>query len=179
MYGWKPPFRVTAAMGSTSAVRWWPRQRLLIRRQSGVQGGRGELLSRVAGRGSSSVRNASRPRLLSAKTNNECQLKSELIHFSGDQVLSCEGTGTTPIVPETLTSSVTKRGFFPRHCRAWRALADAAALRRLNRKVLSRPVTARARASAAGDSILKFRCCPNRSQSRRSQGRSQQLGITA
>ena len=35
-------------------------------------------------------------------------------YFSGDQVLSCEGTGVTPIVPKTLTSSGTKRGFFAR-----------------------------------------------------------------
>jgi hypothetical protein len=30
-------------------------------------------------------------------------------YFSGDQVLSCEGTGVMPIVPKTLTSSGTKR----------------------------------------------------------------------
>ncbi len=35
-------------------------------------------------------------------------------YFSGDQVLSCEGTGVAPIVPKTLTSSGTKRGFFTR-----------------------------------------------------------------
>src|SRR5713101_5820824 len=33
-------------------------------------------------------------------------------YFSGDQVLSCEGTGVAPIVPKTLTSSGAKRGFF-------------------------------------------------------------------
>jgi hypothetical protein len=32
-------------------------------------------------------------------------------YSSGDQVLSCEGTGVAPIVPKTLTSSGTKRGF--------------------------------------------------------------------
>jgi transposase len=35
-------------------------------------------------------------------------------YFSGDQVLSCEGTGVVPIVPKTETSSGTKRGFFTR-----------------------------------------------------------------
>src|SRR5215204_4113107 len=35
-------------------------------------------------------------------------------YFSGDQVLSCEGTGVSPVVPKTLTSSGTKRGFFTR-----------------------------------------------------------------
>ena len=35
-------------------------------------------------------------------------------YFSGDQVLSCEGTGIAPVVPKTLTSSGTKRGFFTR-----------------------------------------------------------------
>jgi transposase len=33
-------------------------------------------------------------------------------YFNGDQVLLCEGTGVAPIVPKTLTSSGTKRGFF-------------------------------------------------------------------
>src|SRR5271169_3637417 len=35
-------------------------------------------------------------------------------YFNGDQVLSCEGTGVTPVVPKTLTSSGVKRGFFTR-----------------------------------------------------------------
>src|SRR4051812_30609230 len=35
-------------------------------------------------------------------------------YFSGDQVLSCEGTGVAPVVPRTLTSSGAKRGFFTR-----------------------------------------------------------------
>src|SRR4030081_1286876 len=35
-------------------------------------------------------------------------------YFSGDQVLSCEGTGIAPIMPKVLTSSGTKRGFFTR-----------------------------------------------------------------
>ncbi|HYU11067.1 MAG TPA: IS1182 family transposase, partial [Stellaceae bacterium] len=35
-------------------------------------------------------------------------------YFSGDQVLACDGTGVAPIVPKTLTSSGTKRGFFTR-----------------------------------------------------------------
>src|SRR5580658_3322755 len=33
-------------------------------------------------------------------------------YFSGDQVLSCEGTGIAPVVPKTLTSSGAKRGLF-------------------------------------------------------------------
>src|SRR6202047_819535 len=35
-------------------------------------------------------------------------------YFSGDQGLSCEGTGVAPIVPKTLTPSGTKRGLFTR-----------------------------------------------------------------
>jgi transposase len=35
-------------------------------------------------------------------------------YFSGDQILSCEGTGVAPIVPKVLTSSGTKRGLFTR-----------------------------------------------------------------
>ena len=35
-------------------------------------------------------------------------------YFSGEQVLSCEGTGVAPIVPKVLTSSRTKRGLFAR-----------------------------------------------------------------
>ena len=35
-------------------------------------------------------------------------------YFTGDQVLSCEGTDVAPIVPKTLTSSGTKRGLFAR-----------------------------------------------------------------
>ncbi len=35
-------------------------------------------------------------------------------YFSGDQVLSCEGTGIAPVVPKTLTSSGAKRGLFTR-----------------------------------------------------------------
>ncbi len=45
-------------------------------------------------------------------------------YFSGDQVLSCEGTGIAPIVPKTLTSSGTKRGFFTRHDFVFNAQAD-------------------------------------------------------
>ncbi|HEY2228218.1 MAG TPA: IS1182 family transposase [Xanthobacteraceae bacterium] len=36
-------------------------------------------------------------------------------YFNGDQVLACEGTGIAPVVPKTLTSSGTKRGYFTRH----------------------------------------------------------------
>jgi hypothetical protein len=35
-------------------------------------------------------------------------------YFSGNQVLACDGTGVAPVVPKTLTSSGTKRGFFTR-----------------------------------------------------------------
>src|SRR4051812_1113638 len=35
-------------------------------------------------------------------------------YFNGDQVLSCEGTGVAPVMPNTLTSSGAKRGFFTR-----------------------------------------------------------------
>jgi transposase len=35
-------------------------------------------------------------------------------YFSGEQILSCEGTGIAPHVPRPLTSSGTKRGFFTR-----------------------------------------------------------------
>ena len=34
-------------------------------------------------------------------------------YFNGDQVLSCEGTGASPIVPKTLTPGNAKRGLFP------------------------------------------------------------------
>ncbi len=43
-------------------------------------------------------------------------------YFSGDQVLSCEGTGIAPIVPKTLTSSGAKRGSFTRQRRRARPL---------------------------------------------------------
>jgi transposase len=33
-------------------------------------------------------------------------------YFSGDQVLSCEGTGVAPVMPKTLTSGNIKRGLF-------------------------------------------------------------------
>src|SRR5712692_6795720 len=33
-------------------------------------------------------------------------------YFSGDQVLSCDGTGVAPVVPKTLTSGNAKRGLF-------------------------------------------------------------------
>src|SRR5262249_36215708 len=35
-------------------------------------------------------------------------------YFNGDQVLLCEGTGVSPVVPKTLTSSGAKRGLFTR-----------------------------------------------------------------
>ena len=47
-----------------------------------------------------------------ATGNKEITVLADRGYFSGDQVLSCEGTGVAPIVPKTLTSSGTKRGLF-------------------------------------------------------------------
>ena len=49
-----------------------------------------------------------------ATGNKEITVLADRGYFSGDQVLSCEGTGVAPIVPKTLTSSGAKRGFFTR-----------------------------------------------------------------
>src|SRR5437899_1759476 len=52
-----------------------------------------------------------------AKAATGCEQVTALAdrgYFSGDQVLSCEGTGVAPIVPKVLTSSGTKRGLFAR-----------------------------------------------------------------
>src|SRR5260370_8833251 len=49
-----------------------------------------------------------------ATGNKEITVLADRGYFSGDQVLSCEGTGVAPIVPKTLTSSGTKRGLFTR-----------------------------------------------------------------
>jgi transposase len=57
------------------------------------------------------------PMALKAQQAMGCEQVAALAdrgYFSGDQVLSCEGTGVAPIVPKTLTSSGTKRGFFTR-----------------------------------------------------------------
>ena len=57
------------------------------------------------------------PMALKAQEATGCEQVTALAdrgYFSGDQVLSCEGTGVAPIVPKTLTSSGTKRGFFAR-----------------------------------------------------------------
>ena len=57
------------------------------------------------------------PMALKAQQATGCEQITALAdrgYFTGDQVLSCEGTGVAPIVPKTLTSSGTKRGFFPR-----------------------------------------------------------------
>jgi transposase len=57
------------------------------------------------------------PMALKAREATGCEQVTALAdrgYFSGDQVLSCEGTGVMPIVPKTLTSSGTKRGFFTR-----------------------------------------------------------------
>ncbi len=49
-----------------------------------------------------------------ATGNKEIAVLADRGYFNGDQVLLCEGTGVAPIVPKTLTSSGTKRGFFTR-----------------------------------------------------------------
>jgi transposase len=57
------------------------------------------------------------PMALKAQEATGCEQVTALAdrgYFSGDQVLSCQGTGVMPIVPKTLTSSGTKRGFFTR-----------------------------------------------------------------
>ena len=57
------------------------------------------------------------PMALKAKQATGCTQVTALAdrgYFSGDQVLSCEGTGVAPIVPKVLTSSGTKRGLFAR-----------------------------------------------------------------
>src|SRR3981081_2240476 len=57
------------------------------------------------------------PMALKAQEATGCELVTALAdrgYFSGEQVLSCEGTGVAPIVPKTLTSSGTKRGLFTR-----------------------------------------------------------------
>jgi len=56
------------------------------------------------------------PMALKAQEATGCEQITALAdrgYFSGDQVLSCEGTGVAPVVPKPLTSSGTKRGFFP------------------------------------------------------------------
>ena len=57
------------------------------------------------------------PMALKAQQATGCEQITALAdrgYFSGDQVLSCEGTGVAPIVPKVLTSSGTKRGLFAR-----------------------------------------------------------------
>jgi hypothetical protein len=57
------------------------------------------------------------PMGLKAQQATGCETLTALAdrgYFSGEQVLSCEGTGIAPIVPKTQTSSGTKRGFFTR-----------------------------------------------------------------
>src|SRR6202166_659274 len=57
------------------------------------------------------------PMALKAQEATGCEQVTALAdrgYFSGDQVLSCEGTGVAPVVPKTLTSSGTKRGLFTR-----------------------------------------------------------------
>ena len=57
------------------------------------------------------------PMALKAHEATGCEQVTALAdrgYFSGDQVLSCEGTGVAPVVPKTLTSSGAKRGLFTR-----------------------------------------------------------------
>jgi transposase len=57
------------------------------------------------------------PMALKAQEATGCEQVTALAdrgYFSGDQVLSCEGTGVAPIVPKVLTSSGSKRGLFAR-----------------------------------------------------------------
>lgn len=57
------------------------------------------------------------PMALKAQQAAGCEQVTALAdrgYFSGDQVLSCEGTGIVPIVPKVLTSSGVKRGLFAR-----------------------------------------------------------------
>src|SRR6184192_68017 len=57
------------------------------------------------------------PMAFKAQEATGCQRVTALAdrgYFSGDQVLSCEGTGVAPVVAKTLTSSGAKRGFFTR-----------------------------------------------------------------
>lgn len=57
------------------------------------------------------------PMALKAQEATGCEQITVLAdrgYFSGDQGLSCEGTGVAPIVPKTLTSSGPKRGLFAR-----------------------------------------------------------------
>jgi hypothetical protein len=49
-----------------------------------------------------------------ATGNKEITVLADRGYFSGDQVLSCDGTGVVPIVPKVLTSSGPKRGLFAR-----------------------------------------------------------------
>src|SRR6476646_3588313 len=55
------------------------------------------------------------PMALKAQQATGCEQVTALAdrgYFSGDQILSCEGTGVAPVVPKTLTSGNTKRGLF-------------------------------------------------------------------
>ena len=57
------------------------------------------------------------PMALKAQQATGCEQITALAdrgYFSGDQVLSCDGTGVVPIMPKVLTSSGPKRGLFAR-----------------------------------------------------------------
>ncbi|HEY6117682.1 MAG TPA: IS1182 family transposase [Candidatus Dormibacteraeota bacterium] len=67
------------------------------------------------------------PMALRAQQATGCEQVTALAdrgYFSGDQVLSCEGTGVAPIVPKVLTSSGPKRGLFARQDFIYNATHD-------------------------------------------------------
>src|SRR5712671_1870389 len=90
-------------------------------------------------------------------------------YFSGDQVLSCEGTGVAPVVPKTLTSSGAKRGFFTRQDFIYDAEHDhytcpaGAKLSKIHRRVDHTEDFDRYRhLSACFTCPLKSRCTPTK-----------------
>jgi transposase len=90
-------------------------------------------------------------------------------YFSGDQVLACDGTGVAPIVPKTLTSSGTKRGFFTRQDFIYDAEHDhytcpaGAKLTKVNRRAdHTNDVDVYRHLSACFTCPLRSRCTPTK-----------------
>ena len=90
-------------------------------------------------------------------------------YFNGDQVLSCEGTGISPVVPKTLTSSGAKRGLFTRQDFIYDAEHDhytcpaGAKLTKIHRRVDHTEDFDRYRhLSACSTCPLRPRCTPTR-----------------
>ena len=88
-------------------------------------------------------------------------------YFNGDQVLSCEGTGVSPVVPKTLTSSGAKRGLFTRQDFIYDAEHDhytcpaGAKLTKIHRRVDHTEDFDRYRhLSACSTCLLRPRCTP-------------------